>query len=568
MALLVRERPPLALCLSVTPPGGGPSARWGADDPRVENVPDGLAFSTTIPGGFAQLNTTLQRDRRLFYSDEKEFATITALGLGGRTVAWQGRLEQFPDVAGFQAQVNPQASGFQSHLDDDDSAQVLVVDQTFGAWGSPSLTRQISLTTGDFQLADSQVAADPTSNTPALVQSITDSWVSPNTPVAEAWYDAGPGGLIAKVYYSLSDPLQGAGFGDVLLLSSDANVSTTETSGPITSGTAGYFSPGTAYRFALVQHLFDSSGGGGAQGAIYNAYWHNLVAYGDHGLVGQGADPVGFLASDMIAYTVGRWCPLLSYTTGANGTIQPSAFVIPQAVFNTPTTASTIIKQLAGYELLDWAVWELGSGPLAAPAFYLNPYNARGKQWRARVGPAQLQNNGPNVSRIWNGVIVQFTNVDGTTGTVGPPGSGAAVTDSSLLDPDPLNPANQVVLSGGQSLRRWAPLQMGTTTSDAAIQTGARFLQAQKELDSSGQAALVGHVEDSSGVLWPSWMVRAGDQITFVDAASSGTAPRRIVSTNYDHGSKTNSIQLDQPPDSLDALLERLSVVIQPAGFS
>lgn len=568
MTLLVRERPPLALCLSVQPPGGGPSYRLGADDPKAENVPDNLSFADSMPGGFSTCSWTLQRDRRLFYPDEKEFAMVTVLGLGGRTVAWQGRLDQLPDVAGFQAQVNPQASGFQSHLDDDDSAQVVFVDQTFGAWGSPSLTRQINLATGNFQLADSEAAADPTSNTPALVQSVTDSWANPNTPICEAWYDAGPGGLIAKVYYSLSDGSIAVGFVDTVLLSSDANVSTTETSGPIASGAAGYFSPGTAYRFALAQHVFGASTGGGAQGATYNAYWYNLVAYGDHGLPGQGPDPVGFLASDMIAYTVGRWCPLLTYTTGGNGTIQPSGFVIPQAVFNTPTTASTIIKQLAGYELLDWAVWELGSGPSASPAFYLNAYNARGKRWRARVGPAQLQNNGPNVSRIWNGVIVQFTNVDGTTGTVGPPGSGAAVTDSSLLDPDPLNPANQVILPGGQSLRRWAPLQMGTTTSDAAIQTGARFLQAQKELDSSGQAALVGHVEDSSGVLWPSWMVRAGDQITFVDAASSGTAPRRIVSTSYDHGSKTNSIQLDQPPDSLDALLERLSVVIQPAGFS
>ena len=265
----------------------------------------------------------------------------------------------------------------------------------------------------------------------------------------------------------------------------------------------------------------------------------------------------------MIGYTVSKWCPKITYTTGSNGTIQASSFIIPQAVFNTPTTASVIIKQLAGYELLDWAVYELGSGPTAQPAFYLNPFNASpfARQWQARVGPAQMQGDGPNVARIWNGVIVQFTAVDGTTQTVGPPGSGAGTTSSSLLDSDPLNPANE------SGIRRWALVSMGTSTPAGAIQTGSVFLQAQKELDASGQASLVGHVQDRSGVWWPSWSVRAGDQILFVDDPHVSSY-RRIVSTEYDHSSRTNTIKLDQPPDSMTALLDRLSIVLAPAGFS
>ena len=108
---------------------------------------------------------------------------------------------------------------------------------------------------------------------------------------------------------------------------------------------------------------------------------------------------------------------------------------------------------------------------------------------------------------------------------------------------------------------------MGTSTAAGATQVGSVFLQAQKELDSSGQASLVGHVQNSSGVYYPAWAVRAGDTITFTDS-SSPTVARRIVSTSYNHGSRTNTIQLSQPPDAMDALLQRLSLVIQPAGFN
>ena len=109
--ILVRERPPTALSVCVTPPAGGPSYRWGNDSPDVAYAPDDISFSTSLPGGFSTFSCTLNRSRYVTWPDEQEFANLTVLGLGGRTVAWQGRLEQLPDQQGFQAQVNPQASG-------------------------------------------------------------------------------------------------------------------------------------------------------------------------------------------------------------------------------------------------------------------------------------------------------------------------------------------------------------------------------------------------------------------------------------------------------------------------
>lgn len=563
MGLSVRERPPLGLSVCVTPPAGGPPYLWTPQSQDPAYSPDDLTFATSLPGGFSTFSCTLNRDRRMPWPDEQEFAMVTVLGLGGRTVAWQGRLEQLPDQQGYQAQVNPHASGWQSHLDDDDSASVVFIDQRLSQWGDPSVTRQIALTSANQPLQSSSVGSDPTSGAPALIQTVTGAWASGLQPVCESWYDAGSGDLIAKVYYHVSDSNVGGSWSDSVSISTDANASSVQSTGNLIGGSgAGYAAPATPERFAFAQHFWTATGGGGTAGNPYNAYWYNLAVYGNHGLTGKGPDPVGFLASDMIGYSLGRWCPKLAYTTGANGTIQASSFVIPQAVFSTPTTASTIIKQLASYELLDWAVYELGRGPAAQPAFYLAPFNASpfARSWRARVGPAQLQDNGPNVSRIWNSVIVQYTDVSGVTQTVGPPGSGAWTTSTLLQDTDPLNPANQA------GLKRWALVQAGTSTAAAAIQTGSVFLQAQKELDSSGQASLVGHVMDISGVWWPAWCVRAGDSIAFIDA--SDTSPRRIVSTSYEHSTRTNTIQLDQPPDAMDALLARLGLVISPAGFS
>jgi hypothetical protein len=98
------------------------------------------------------------------------------------------------------------------------------------------------------------------------------------------------------------------------------------------------------------------------------------------------------------------------------------------------------------------------------------------------------------------------------------------------------------------------------------VQAGAVFLKVMAQTNNSGQASLVGHVQDDKGVWWPASQVRAGDTIAFTDARDP--TPRRIVSTSYTHQSKTNAIQLDQPPDTMSAILADLSAAVAPFGLS
>lgn len=165
------------------------------------------------------------------------------------------------------------------------------------------------------------------------------------------------------------------------------------------------------------------------------------------------------------------------------------------------------------------------------------------------------------MSRVWNGIVVRYSDVDGTALSVGPPGAQVNTTSTDLEDLDPTNPANEA------GIPRHPVFEMNAVSTAAkAIAVGKLLLGRYKLLDQSGSASLVGWVEDDGGRLFASSAVRAGDYIAFMDAAD--TSYRRIVRTSYDHSTITNAIDLGAPPEGLDALLERLNVSIVSLGVS
>ena len=264
----------------------------------------------------------------------------------------------------------------------------------------------------------------------------------------------------------------------------------------------------------------------------------------------RGTEPdAGFFDSDLIGYALTRWCPMLNYTPD---TLTPSGFVIPHFVYLDPTTVSELVRGATRFDLRDWAVWD-------DQTFWLHDRGARGRSWRANVGPAQLEETGPQVDRLWNGILVAYQDVDGTTRTVGPVGSGADTETSDLVDMDPENPANEL------GIRRWDMLTMGTSTPEGATKVGQRFLDESKVLDSSGRAVLVGHVRDDRGVLRPYSHIRSGDTIVFPDA--SDTSARRVVRTEKSRDERSCSVDIDSPPEGLQALLERLDVSLVSLGL-
>lgn len=543
----VRERPRLGLHIDVETPTGL-HYRWGEDEARPANVPHDLQFSTVMPGGFDSLDVTLPRRPGIAYSDLDRLSTLRVFGAGGES-AGEYRLERAPRTSGDEMSVSPGAVGWQAHLEDDKSILVVIQDMDLSSWGDPSSQRRKNLSDGALSSNNVQIENGLGQDAGATAPSITFTFQTFGAGISEwgeQWYYGG-GADLGAVRYDFAAPGVDTNYLDQAGLSSndigsvfDAGTDHDQTSASNRVARAA----GAGRKYALIVSAYGGTFTG--ESLLYHI-WSNVRVQGNHGLPERGTWPaIGFFASDVIPYVL-MWCaPRLNYNSES---ISPTSFVIPQLAFKEPTTAAEIIKATNAFHLYDWAVWEKRT-------FHFHQRGTTGKSWRARIAPAQLSETGPAVDRTWNATVVRYQDVDGSTRTVGPPGSNANVTDAQLVDTDPENPAN---LAG---VRRWNVLDMGIVSTPAgAIQVGARFLAESKQLDSSGQAQLVGTVEDDKGIERPAWEVRAGDSITFVDAAD--TSPRRIVRSSYSHSSRTCSVDLDAPPEALSELLDRLQVSLE-----
>jgi hypothetical protein len=544
----VRDRPPLRESTEIVTPSGK-RYRWASDEPQAENVPRDERWSDIMPGGFETLDQTLPRKPSIDYSDLERLSRVTRYDASGNVI-WQGRLERAPRVSGEQMAISPSAVGYQAHLEDDKSVCVVFVDRDGSGWQDPGRARLVALATANAAPQTSpSMTSDAENGLPSLRLEVQGAWASPYIPACETWYDAGAGSAAASVYYDFSGD-SNTSF-NLVGFSADTDDATDETSGDLYSAAtgSGTYTPATARRYLGWSWQYSATSAG-TDGAVFYVDLRRLAVFGDHGLTKRGTAPSqGFYDGDAIGHALSRWCPQLSYT---DESLVADSFVIPHLAFKDSTTVGEIIKQATRFRLRDWAIWE---GPL----FWLHDRNARGNKWRARVGPTQLEETGPQVDRLWNSIIVQYQDVDGSTRTVGPTGSGVDTESAYLVDDDPENPANKA------GIIRRDLLTMGVSTPEGAVEVGRRFLEQSKQLDSSGRARIVGHVQDDRGVWHPYSHVRAGDQIAFVDASDSGY--RRIVKTDKSRSDRTCSIDLDAPPEGLQALLERLGVILVPLGL-
>lgn len=549
--LRTRERPPMRVYLLATAPSGR-VYRWGEDEPGADQVFDDLADSDSVPGGYKELSATLPRKPNVDYGDMVMGTHLELFGAGQLQVG-EYRLERAPRSSGDMLSMAPGAFGYQGHLADDESAQGVPISRDLADIKGPSTTRQVAVRGFGYHPESPDLSPDVSSGMPAVTSSSTGPITKP------FWEMALDGGGVkigrVRFLFSLINLLPHSADPNVnALLYSDEEdnfPSPTLVKEDFSSPNSYDISLSTPERFVLF-NMYYGIGPAGSAGVQYGMRVSELAYFDDSGIATQGTWPdLGVLASNVIASALERWAPLINFTKGQYGTIRPTTFVIPHLSFKDPGPVSEWVDQSNRFELNEWGVWN-------KKTFYLNPRGEREgrKRWVARVAPAGLQETGPQMERLFNGVIVQYPDVDGSTRTIGPPGSGCPVTSSYLLDVDPENPVNQV-----EGLRRWTKISAnGTTTQAGAIRIGQIFLEQARELDGSGSATLNGYVEDEHGQLWPYYCVHAGDLIRFPDASRPGW--RYIVNAQRNRGERSVSIDLDAPPDSMAALLERLDVVL------
>jgi hypothetical protein len=140
------------LSLSVTHSDGS-ITRWGPDETDPINLPDGLQFSTSIPGGFKDLSCNLLRRIDLDYSDQTLFDSVRAYGPGNRT-AWEGRMAQFPRSHGQGFSITPGAVGHSAHLDDFPGFREIYVDRDPGSFQECPIERRLLFAAAGVSLGD------------------------------------------------------------------------------------------------------------------------------------------------------------------------------------------------------------------------------------------------------------------------------------------------------------------------------------------------------------------------------------------------------------------------------
>ena len=88
-------------------------------------------------------------------------------------------------------------AGWISHMRDRRFDEIFV-DRDLSRWQGQSRARQIAATSGNV-FGDWRLADDVTNELAAIVTEIPDVWTSPNTPLVEVMYDAGPDNTIESI---------------------------------------------------------------------------------------------------------------------------------------------------------------------------------------------------------------------------------------------------------------------------------------------------------------------------------------------------------------------------------
>jgi hypothetical protein len=545
--VVVREHPPSKIAAVVKAPDGTKIGRWAEDESKVENVLGSATKTGNMPGGHGEASHGLARDPSQSYPDLALFSAIEWQG-AGEEVLWSGGIRQEPQSSGDLNSIEVKAVGDKQFLEDNEEAiGPGFINSDLSRWTGPSTTRRINLLNGTRpHQQDASVTPDAAGDA-ALHMETQGAWSSPTIPICEAWFDAGSGVDIAAVYGDWINGNANTLFELYVRFCDDDIATGFEGSGDYYTATSGHISQGSAdRRRAFIDWLYGESPAG-IEGAQFAVDLINLKVVGTQGLALQGEWPdVGFTAKQMLPFIAE-----LAGLTTRDELLEDDGFVIPQAWFDAPGTPMSKLVEVTKYGLLDWFVFEHQLLQYRFPGTY-------GRKWRLERGSSAPKNSGPDANRVWDGLMVTWQDVDGTTKTAGRPGSGAQFADARLQITDERNAA----VAAGRPRRKLLALN-GTLTSELAIKTGQRFLEEAANLDQSGEATISGYCQDQNGIWWPAAYVQPGDW-----AADPGTQNyRKITSANYAHDPKTASVSLGAPPEGLSELEARFNARLIELGF-
>jgi hypothetical protein len=544
------EHPPSKLAVIVKAPDGTPIGRWAEDEAKVENVLGNLTKSGEMPGGHHELGCVLARDPKQSYPDLGLFSRIELQGAGGE-VLWSGGLRQLPESDGDHIAIEPKAVGDKQLLEDDETVVGPgFINSDLSKWTGPSTTRRLNLNAANFPHQQDASVTPDAQDEAALHMEVQGSWASPVIPTCEAWFD-GQGVDIGAV---LGNWVNGSSDTKFLLSANfcDDDVGTDlEGTGDIYATATGLLATTASVPrpFAYLDWNYTTTPAG-LDGQSFSVDLINLkvlswIAQTTLALQGEWPN-VGFLAKQMLPFIA----DLASLTTDPE-LLEDDGFIIPQAWFDAPGTPMSKLIEITKYGQLDWFIFNDGILQNRFPGTY-------GRRWRLQPGAGTPKNSGQDAGRVLDAITVSYQDVDGTTKTIGPAGSGATFLDDRLRIFDERNAA----VAAGRPKRKLLALN-GVCTAELALQVGIRFLEEAANLAQSGEVQISGYVQSESGAWYPSAYVQPGDYV-----ADPGTTNyRKVTAPSYAHDSKTASCSIGAPPEGLGQIEARFNARLIELGF-
>jgi len=531
---------------------GAPKTRAAGDEPDAANIPLGLKFATSAPGGHRDGSFSYLRDPRLQWSD---LELVDEAIIYGRTKplgrnAFEGMTDHFPSELGDGYSIGVNLVGNQVLLDEDESWKAIYVALGFGGWGEASLAlRQVLANAG---LTQGKI---PVSIDGGLIWDVPVEDL-PATEVSDVVYSLPAGLRMSKVGYRGARKGTWTNFASPSLFGGDSETfSGEETVGLTLDSTARVATFAQARQHAALQvRVISAHKPAGATQQSFD----RLAVYGDHGLTLRdvAGELPGVYGHDALAHMLDTGAPELNYSVGASGTIVPNtSVVLSDLSFPVAGKVSEALLKLNAYFLNNWAVWDNRT-------FHWHPWDPDRLTWKVRIaGGAHWTPTGRKAETLLNGVIVSYNDHAGRERMAGPPGSGCDVESELLRDTDPRNPYTR------RGRRRWGKLQVDFPLpyGSSAVQVGHVFLLEHRLPQRAGRLTIrplgPGHVpqiEHPTIGAVPIWALRAGDFAELVDWPEP--EPFRIIETDYDHDSKTMTAQLDTGSPRLSAILERVGM--------
>jgi hypothetical protein len=561
--LVVEESlPEVRLAIAIEPPDSE-TITIGPDELEADRTLTSISYQTELPGGFGPGDFTVPHPPGAPQPKTWLLGGVRVYDADTDQTYYEGRITNVSSDTE-SATTSIETEGWAKHMSDDTTAREIFIDSDISKWGEPSIDRRIEVLSVNYLWTTAVSAGlQGVSGTTGvgLLFSFTTKSAGFNC-IGESWYygDGVSIGTIMADFKALGagedtrfvdqlglmdkDSIAGGGFD----LGKDLNqVSTTKTELKTAASTRKYalitgefIEPGSAFTFTNNDRA-----------------WLNIKVIGQHGLTVRGTWPnVGFFVSDMAPYAIGRWAPLLSYTTGPEGSIETTTFAVPHSVFTDEGTVTAMLEAWSLFggqtdEPLQWGVYE-------DKRVFLCQAKRFGRVWRVRQDQtAKSQEQGADASERINGVRIVYDRGDGRPRSVGPVGSQSTIETDDLIDTNPANPAN------ADGSRHWVTYNAGTMNDEQAKLVAGLILMKSTEERWRGSITIEGWGYDESGAPIAAGLARAGDWVVVEDDDDGDTALRQMRNTSFDGGSKVANCSVGAPPDELSVLLAKAGVALQ-----